>query len=609
MGDVYLAQHPRLPRCDALKILSPAASGDNTFRERFGREAAVAAALSHPNIVRVYDRGEFDGQLWISMEYVDGTDAARLMRDRYPAGMPADEAIAIITAVARALDYAHQHGLLHRDVKPANILLSKRDDDGEQRVFLADFGIARELNDPSGITATNLTVGTVAYAAPEQLMGADLDGRADQYALASTAFHLLAGAPPYHHSNPVAVISQHLSAAPPKLSDHRHDLASLDEILSTAMAKDPNQRFPRCVDFAKALTEQLGDGSISDRGTQADITVASPTAVPDIDRSSGTKKRRWQRPGFLIPALGVIAVLIGAGGFTVFAPVKDSQRHDNKMTATAPPNTGPFTGTYTADFGPDTNLDGKPWEGAGAAPATETWGVRSVCRPAGCVATASRIRGQTTYVSTLVFDDVGGRWMAVGIDSGTCLNAAPDERWEVVTLQPRPDGTLSGESSITDSSGCVDKRTVTFTRIGDVDVNSLPDPASQPPRLASPAEALHGRYHDVTTYSTGIEENDFGVRTDCLRTGERCMSSFHNPNQERDFIFGNGKWTRNEQFDAPCSIGGTTHVAMTGEFPLPQPRQNPITLLTGHGHQGAPGNTTACAAGGDYDEKFTRTGD
>ena len=236
--------------------------------------------------------------------------------------------------------------------------------------------------------------------------------------------------------------------------------------------------------------------------------------------------------------------------------------------------------------------------------------MRTVCRPTGCVATAARLSGDPVSLSPIVFDDVGGRWVAVGIVSDKCNNA-PAEYWAVYTLQPRPDGTFAGDRTLVSTSGCTGFDTaVTFTRTGDVDVNSVPDPASQPPRVVSPAEALHGRYHNVTTYSTGnTEENDFGGRTDCLRTGERCMSFFHNPNQEQDLDFGNGKWTRNAQFDAPCSTGGTTQVTMTGEFPLPQPPQNPITLLSGHGHQGAPGNTTACPAGGDYDEKFTRTGD
>ena len=187
MGEVYLAQHPRLPRREALKILPQAVTADSEFRERFQREADVAATLFHPNIVGVHDRGEFDGQLWIAMDYIEGTDAAQLLKAQFPAGMPVRDVCAIVTAVAGALDYAHQRGLLHRDVKPANILLTNPED-GQLRIFLSDFGVARRLNDISGLTATNLTVGTVLYAAPEQLMGADIDARADQYALAATAF-------------------------------------------------------------------------------------------------------------------------------------------------------------------------------------------------------------------------------------------------------------------------------------------------------------------------------------------------------------------------------------------------------------------------------------
>jgi serine/threonine-protein kinase len=153
----------------------------------------LASTLSHPHIVGVHDRGEFSGQLWISMDYVEGGDAARLLRERYPAGMPQDLVLKIVTEVAGALDYAHTKGMLHRDVKPANIMLSDADGDGHQRVLLADFGIARHIDDISGLTDTNMTVGTTAYSAPEQLMGDDLDGRADQYALAATAYHLLTG--------------------------------------------------------------------------------------------------------------------------------------------------------------------------------------------------------------------------------------------------------------------------------------------------------------------------------------------------------------------------------------------------------------------------------
>ena len=222
MGEVYLAQHPRLPRRDALKILGTDVSADDDYRQRFIREADLAAELWHPNIVQVHDRGEFNGQLWISMDFVGGTDAASLLRDRYPVGMPADEVTTIIAAIASGLDYAHRHDLLHRDVKPANILLGNPED-GEQRILLGDFGIARNIGDISGLTATNMTIGTLPYAAPEQLMDEPIDGRADQYALAATAYHLLTGTPPFPDSNPAVVISRHLTAAPPALADTRPD--------------------------------------------------------------------------------------------------------------------------------------------------------------------------------------------------------------------------------------------------------------------------------------------------------------------------------------------------------------------------------------------------
>lgn len=179
MGEVYLAQHPRLPRRDALKVMDRSVSAEPGFRERFLREADLASALWHPHIVGVHDRGEYRGQLWISVDFVDGEDCGRLIERRYPAGMPQEMAIAVVEAVASALDYAHNQGLLHRDVKPANIMLANIDDHEQRRVLLTDFGIARECNDISGLTTTNMAVGTVAYCAPEQLMGADVDSRAD----------------------------------------------------------------------------------------------------------------------------------------------------------------------------------------------------------------------------------------------------------------------------------------------------------------------------------------------------------------------------------------------------------------------------------------------
>ena len=252
-------QHPRLPRLEALKILPADVSAEREYRQRFAREADLAASLWHPHIVAVHDRGEYDGQLWITMDYVEGTDAARLMRDRYPHGMPPKDVLEIVSAIADALDYAHERYLLHRDVKPANILITDPRQ-GERRILLADFGIARDVNDNNGITKTNMTVGSVAYAAPEQLTGKALDGRADQYALACTAFHLFAGAPPFASTNPAVVIGNHLSSEPPRLGAMRADLGSIDNALAKAMAKEPFQRFDSCREFASALTREGSGG-------------------------------------------------------------------------------------------------------------------------------------------------------------------------------------------------------------------------------------------------------------------------------------------------------------------------------------------------------------
>ena len=254
MGEVYLAQHPRLPRQDALKILSVASGTDEEFRARFIREAELAATLRHPHIVGILDRGEYNDRLWISMDYVEGTDAGRLIRESYPGGMQEHDVSEIVTAVADALDFGHEHRLLHRDVKPENILVTGSDA-LRRRVLLTDFGIARRIDDASNLTNTNIALGTINYVAPEQLLGRPLDGGADQYALAATTFHLLTGFPLFQDSNPAVIISHHLGTTPPRVSERRPDLAHLDHVLARALSKDPTQRFPTCMDFARALSQ------------------------------------------------------------------------------------------------------------------------------------------------------------------------------------------------------------------------------------------------------------------------------------------------------------------------------------------------------------------
>ncbi|BBX19731.1 serine/threonine protein kinase [Mycolicibacterium duvalii] len=301
MGEVYLAKHPRLPRYDALKVLSAAVCADDEYRQRFHREAEIAATLWHPHIVAVHDRGEFDGRLWISMDHVEGTDAAQLLAERYPGGMPPELVIRIVTAVAEALDYAHQRGLLHRDVKPANILIADPETENE-RIMLADFGIARRLGEVSALTGTDMTVGTVAYSAPEQLTADEhIDGRADQYALAATAFQLLTGAPPFKHDNPAIVISRHLTAKPPSISDHRPELSSLGTVFAKALAKVPADRFDRCVDFARALANRSAITADPDATRYA---VAETGPRHSRTRSAAPRSRRW----LVISAAAVLAL-------------------------------------------------------------------------------------------------------------------------------------------------------------------------------------------------------------------------------------------------------------------------------------------------------------
>jgi serine/threonine-protein kinase len=307
MGEVYLVEHPRLPRRDALKVMASQVSTDSEYRERFNREAQNAAALSHPGIVTVYDRGEFDGQLWLSMDYVEGTDASRLLEKQYRHGLPPDEVVRIVTAVADALDYAHQRQLLHRDVKPANILLAQLDSGG-WRALLADFGIARRVDDSSGLTQSNIAVGTVAYAAPEQLMGLPLDGRADQYSLAATAFELLTGSHLYRDRNPAVVISQHVSAPPPAIADRKPELSGLGPVLSKALAKSPADRYATCTDFAKSLARQL-DGVADDLGVNDATMAATPVGLARHQRKPAKSRTR----PLVIVAAAVVALLIVGG--------------------------------------------------------------------------------------------------------------------------------------------------------------------------------------------------------------------------------------------------------------------------------------------------------
>ena len=217
MGVVYLAEHQTLRRRAALKIIAPDLASSEDFRERFLREARIAAGLTHPNVVTVYDAGEVDGLLYIAMQYVPGQDLSHVLREERRLGP--FRVLDIGRQVGAALDAAHEHGLIHRDVKPANVLIDGR------LAFLTDFGLTKErLGSGAELTRVGEVVGTTHYLAPEQIEGKDIDGRADVYALACLIFHCLTGEVPFQRDNDMAVLYAHLHDDPPKLSDRRRGM-------------------------------------------------------------------------------------------------------------------------------------------------------------------------------------------------------------------------------------------------------------------------------------------------------------------------------------------------------------------------------------------------
>ncbi|MFD0363856.1 protein kinase [Nocardia sp. GCM10030253] len=257
MGTVYLAKHPRLPRLTALKLLNRELYSDTEIRGRFEREADLVAQLDHPNIVTVYDRGAEDEQLWISMQFVPGADASSADVNVLEPG----RAVQIVGDTAKALDFAHANGVLHRDVKPANILLAKAPIGQPERVLLTDFGIAGVRDSDTTLSSAGSITATLAYAAPEQLLGLPLDDRADQYALACTLFWMLTGLGPYSGANPAAVINGHLYGQVPSVCRARPGIPpGLDGVLARALSKRSADRFGSCSEFAAAARWALSSG-------------------------------------------------------------------------------------------------------------------------------------------------------------------------------------------------------------------------------------------------------------------------------------------------------------------------------------------------------------
>jgi serine/threonine-protein kinase len=325
MGTVYLAKNPTLPRHDALKVLSPEMSRDRAFRERFTREADIVAQFDHPGIVSVYSRGETDGQLWIALQHVDGTDAEAALR---AGGMTPHRAIHVVSEVAKALDYAHQRNVVHHDVKPANLLLSGEVGDGE-RVFLTDFGVARPIGDADRSMDGAFTA-TLAYSAPEVISGQAVDGRSDLYSLGCTLFRLLTGRQPFFEAgDAVGTVRAHLAQPQPRVSDHLPwATPDLDAVIARALAKDPAQRFGSAREFAAAAAAAVHQAA-PPAGAAAPYRAmpAGPAARPrpTLPPPPPPGYAGYAGPAAAVPAGGAPELRFG-GELPDFRPIQKERR-------------------------------------------------------------------------------------------------------------------------------------------------------------------------------------------------------------------------------------------------------------------------------------------
>jgi predicted Ser/Thr protein kinase len=254
MGVVYVAEDLRLGRRVALKLLSPELAGDDRFRRRFVRESRLAASIEHPHIVPIYAAGEVDGALFIAMRYIDGADLRNLLAEMGP--LEIRRVVGIARQLADALDAAHRRGLVHRDVKPGNVLVETQGD--RDHCYLTDFGLVKHSSSHSGVTGSGQLVGTVNYLAPEQIEGKPADGRSDEYSLGCLVFECLTGSPPFVRDADAATLWAHLSDARPRSSETRPQVpTAMDDAVVQAMAKAPVDRFASCDAFATAMENAL----------------------------------------------------------------------------------------------------------------------------------------------------------------------------------------------------------------------------------------------------------------------------------------------------------------------------------------------------------------
>ncbi len=697
MGEVWKAFDTATRRVVAVKVLPAQLAADPVFEERFRHEAFAAAGLNNPHVVPIHNFGEIEGRLYVDMRLIEGQDLEHVLK----AGpMAPARAVKIIEQIASALNAAHKIGLVHRDVKPSNILVAEDDFS-----YLIDFGIARAAGETK-LTATGNVVGTWPYMAPERFTTGQSDTRSDIYALTCVLYECLTSSRPFPGESVEQQIAGHLTTPPPRVSLRIPGVSpALDAVIAAGMAKDPEDRYGTTTEMARAAQAAIaGDGRTqpakpgssktaagvapatptrafvdedtekhwtprparpiekvepesdatqarpaehvekawaptemqpADQGLQppwaptqagppehvakawapthlgapaphaenaAAPTQAQPAAAPEPD---DTARWPWYRRTAVVVPIAI--VMIVAAVATILLVISGGDEPPPGGSA-QPPGAG-LNGTFTAAFGAPTQPNGQPFNDASGG--TETWVFKSDCKSGACVASATKTSGSVSAATTLVFDKVDDHWESVTAKQATCQGAGATEIWESMSLQSQPDGSLKGEFIVrSPNPSCASNRPVTFTQQSDAGQGvSIADPATLPARVASPAQALYGRYQEVDTYKDGNRSADvsFDIQTYCLRTGDRCLSYWLTPNDVKILIFERNQFVlANRSSDSTCKDGGPAHREISLQYPLPSPAQDPITLLTGTGHYTITG---ACPFNSDFDSRVQRTGD
>lgn len=327
MGVVYRATQLALDRTVALKLIVPELAENADFRERFKRESHLAASIEHPHVIPVYEAGESGEHLFISMRYIDGSDLRKLIGT---GSLTPDRAVAIVNQIAAALDAAHRRGLVHRDVKPANILIAN---DGGEHAYLTDFGLTKRTTSAGGLTATGQFVGTADYTAPEQIMGEPTDARTDVYALGCVLYHALTGQTVYQRETEVAVMYAQLHEPPPRVTATDPGLPrALDEVIERAMAKDPDRRYPSAGDLGRAAAAATA-GSRPGEPERSVATGAASTRVLDTPPQTRSLGDRDRGAGHVTASQQTLP----AGDAKTSVPPEEGRRHGREAHPGPPP--------------------------------------------------------------------------------------------------------------------------------------------------------------------------------------------------------------------------------------------------------------------------------